>query len=638
MNLRRLTTLALMLPLPALAALVLLRQQAFEAWQDRWAAHGSAVGSAPAGEFSPEAIARGQAIASLTLHPATLRGGAPSKVTVTLRHPARAGGAVVRIQTADPKRARAPESVRVPAGARSAAFTVETSAVEKLAAVGLSVAHEGRTESDSLTLLPPPRREWYAAPNGGAAGKGAKDSPWDLKTALAGGAGGAIKPGDTLWLRGGRYEGAFTSTLAGTEGAPVIVRAVPGERVVVDRAGVTESKQPALKVRGAWVWFWGLEVTNSHPDRRRHSPYDGADEPWRGSGADVYAPNVKFVNCVFHDNGHGVWDKQDMTEVHGCLFYFNGNNKREHAVYTGNSEGTKYVTDNVVFAQGGYGILAHSNSAKSAQRGLHIEGNVCFDNGAITGDDQTTGNIQVGGVGGVPAERVVVRNNFVYVSPGAPSSKSNGVRLGYEDRNNLDVRLLDNYVVGRAALRVWWWRSVECAGNTIYSGGEACELLTPGGAQPADYLWDFNTYFGGGDPSFVNNSKTYSFARWREKSGLDAHSRFSEAPASASDSLRVFVRPNRYEAGRAHVVVFNWAGRERAEVELGGLLAFGQEFEIRDAQNFFAAPVARGRYDGKPVTLPLKLTEIASPVGRTEKNPQHTGPEFGAFIVITDKS
>jgi hypothetical protein len=227
------------------------------------------------------------------------------------------------------------------------------------------------------------------------------------------------------------------------------------------------------------------------------------------------------------------------------------------------------------------------------------------------------------------------------VSPGAAASKGNGIRLGFGDKNNLDLRLLDNYVVGRSALRVWWWRSVECAGNTIFSGGEACELLTPGGAQPADYLWDFNTYFGasgGGGPSFVSDSKTYSFARWREKSGLDAHSRFSEAPARGADALRVFVRPNRYEAGRAHVVVFNWEGRERAEVELGGLVAPGQGFEIRDAQNFFGAPVARGRYDGKPVTLPLKLAAIASPVGRTEKNPPHTGPEFGVFIVIADES
>ena len=117
---------------------------------------------------------------------------------------------------------------------------------------------------------------------------------------------------------------------------------------------------------------------------------------------------------IFHDNGHGIWDKEDMTEVHGCLFFFNGTNKREHALYIGNAVGTKFITDNILFAQGGYGILAHSDSSSSSQKGLHLEGNVSFNNGIITDDDQRTGNLQVGGVSGVSAERIVLKNNYIY--------------------------------------------------------------------------------------------------------------------------------------------------------------------------------------------------------------------------------
>lgn len=630
-NLRKLIVSALVLPLPVVAALVFFRREAADIWADRWTARGEAT----AAELSPEAVAGGQAIASLTLHPAALVGGESCTVTVTLRHPAPQGGAHLAVSAGGPA-ARAPKGVTIPAGATGANFKVVTEPVGGLTAVRLTVSREGQTEADTLTLMPRPRREWYAAPEGSAAGSGAKDSPWELATALAGGPGGdKVKPGDTLWLRGGRYAGAFTSTLEGRQDAPVIVRAAGGERVLIDRAGVGEAKQPALKVRGAWVWFWGLEVTNSHLDRSRQSPYSGRDEPWRGSGADLYAPHVKFINCVFHDNGHGIWDKQDMTEVHGCLFYYNGNNKREHAIYTGNSEGTKYITDNLVFAQGGYGILAHSDSPKSAQRGLHIEGNVCFNNGAITGDDQTTGNLQVGGVEGVPAERIVVKNNFVYAAPGAPASKSNGLRLGFEDRRNLDVRLLDNYLVARRPLRVWWWRRIECAGNTIIASGEACELLSPEGAEPPDYRWDYNTYLGAGGepPSFVSNSKEYSFARWRQKVGLDANSRYAADAPAGGEGPRVFLRPNRYEAGRAHIVVFNRGAHERVAVDLGGLLSAGQQFEIRDAQNFHAAPVVRAVYDGGPVWLPLKLSETAAPVGRVEKAPLHTAPELAVFVL-----
>ncbi|HWS87556.1 MAG TPA: right-handed parallel beta-helix repeat-containing protein [Pyrinomonadaceae bacterium] len=632
MNVRRLILFALVLPLPVVAALLFLMQQASESRADRRAAHGETTSA----EWSPEALTRGQAIASLNLHPATLVGGEACTVTVTLRYPARPGGGVVNVSAEGGPATHSPKSITIPAGSTSASFKVETAAVARLTPLRLTVTHEGKIEEDTLTLMPRPRREWYAAPEGRPEASGAKDSPWDLATALAGGTGGdKVEPGDTLWLRGGRYAGTFTSTLKGDAQAPVVVRAARGERAVIDRAGVGESKQPALKVRGPWVWFWGLEVTNSHPDRSRKSPYTGKDEPWRGSGADVYAPHVKFINCVFHDNGHGVWDKQDMTEVHGSLFYYNGNNKREHALYTGNGEGTKYVTDNVVFAQGGYGILAHSDSAKSAQRGLHIEGNVCFNNGAITGDDQATGNLQVGGVEGVPAERVVVRNNFVYAAPGAAASKSNGMRLGFEDKNNVDLKLLDNYVVARRPLRVWWWRQVECAGNTIIADGEACELLTPEGAETSRYLWDFNTYLlaGRGGASFVGDSKEYGFAGWRQKVRLDVNSRYIATPPAGAEAPRVFVRPNRYEAGRAHIVVFNRGARERVEVDLGGLLAKGQGFEIRDAQNFRGAPVSRGVYNGGPISLPLQPGEVARPAGRVERAPTHTAPEFAVFVL-----
>jgi hypothetical protein len=635
LSLRKLIALLLMLPLPVVAALLFIRHKSDEISADRWTAHGETVEAA----LTPESIAQGQAIASLTLHPATLVGGQPSHVNITLRYPAQRGGEKISINADNPAHVRLPASVTIQPGATNTSFKVETSTVTRPISIGLAFAHEGKTQSNTLMLLPRARREWYAATDGSAQGNGSQRSPWDLPTALAGGAGlNKIEPGDTLWLRGGRYTGTFTSTLTGRTDAPIIVRAAQDERVVLDRAGVGESKQPALKVRGASVWFWNLELTNSHPERSRNSPYTKTDEPWRGSGADVYAPHVKFINCVFHDNGHGIWDKQDMTEVHGCLFYYNGNNKREHALYVGNGEGTKFITDNVVFAQAGYGILAHSDSPKSTQRGLHIEGNACFANGAITGDDQTTGNIQVGGVSGVPAARIVVKNNFIYSPPDTPASKSNGLKLGYEDKHNVDLKLLDNYVVARRPLRVWWWQRVECAGNTIITDADACEVLTPEGFEPSSYFWDFNSYTttSAQGASFISNAKTYSFPRWRERTGLDAHSQYLVPHAGATVAIppRVFVRPNRYETGRAHVVVFNRGAVERVAVDLGGVLAQGQEFEIRDAQNFYGQAVARGVYDGSNVSLPLRLQDVAPPVGRVERAPAHTSPAFAVFVVL----
>jgi hypothetical protein len=490
------------------------------------------------------------------------------------------------------------------------------------------------TPTPAPTPTPSAGNNFYVAPNGSSQGIGSINDPWNLTVALAHPS--VVKPGDTIWLRGGTYTGAYTSYLTGTPSAPITVRQYPGERAVIDRASVSSARQPALKVKGPWVLFWGFEVMNSYPDRSRIDPYSGSDAPWRGSGADVYASNVKFINMVFHDNGHGIWDKKDMTEVYGCLFYYNGNNKHEHALYIGNTNGTKYIVDNIVFAQAGFGILSHSDSTSSSQKGLYIEGNASFNNGIITLDDQTTGNIQVGGVAGVSAERIIVKNNYVYNPLGNATSKNAGIRLGYEDTGNKDVQLLDNYIVSKVPLRIWWWQNIESHGNTIYSQSNSTELRIPVGVSTSAYRWDFNTYLSGrtGGPTFIQDASSYSFSGWRQTTGLDSNSQVEQNISLRPSGVKIFIRPNKYEAGRGHIIVYNWDSSAWVTANLSGLdLKVGDRYEILDAQNYFGAPVVSETYYGQPITLPMTLTTVAQPVGNVERLPTHTAPQFAIFLV-----
>jgi hypothetical protein len=72
---------------------------------------------------------------------------------------------------------------------------------------------------------------WYAAPNGNTDGDGSITHPWPLFSALTS---ESIQPGDTLYLRGGRYEGpGFLSTLTGELGNYITVASHPGEWAVV---------------------------------------------------------------------------------------------------------------------------------------------------------------------------------------------------------------------------------------------------------------------------------------------------------------------------------------------------------------------------------------------------------------------
>ncbi len=84
-----------------------------------------------------------------------------------------------------------------------------------------------------VRVVPAAAADFYVSPTASASGTGSIGNPWKLQTALNHPS--AVKPGDTIWLRGGTYTGApFTSNLNGTSASPIIVRQYPGERATID--------------------------------------------------------------------------------------------------------------------------------------------------------------------------------------------------------------------------------------------------------------------------------------------------------------------------------------------------------------------------------------------------------------------
>jgi hypothetical protein len=242
----------------------------------------------------------------------------------------------------------------------------------------------------------------------------------------------------------------------------------------------------------------------------------------------------------------------------------------------------------------------------------------------------------VGGVVGVPAERIVVRDNYLYNPPANVANKNQGMLLGYADTSNKDVKLIDNYVVSRVPLRLWWWESVECTGNTIYTQGTSVDLRLPAGAAPAAYRWNGNIYISGrtGGPVFgLGAGSPLDFLEWKRRTGLDADSRAVEDASRRPAGVSVFVRPNKYEPGRAHVIVYNWAGEESVPVDVSSVLQPGAAYELRDAQDYYGEPLLRGTYDGKPLRVPKRSTRLAAPAGDVERAPSHTSPEFQVFVL-----
>lgn len=381
----------------------------------------------------------------------------------------------------------------------------------------------------------------------------------------------AVQPGDTIWLRGGTYTGPFTSHLTGTADAPIVVRSAPGEWAVIDGATVPQSVN-TFEILGEWTHYRDLEITSSQTTTDR------------ARGLLVVGANNTLINLVIHDLGNNFF--KTATTIYGSILYNNGY-PTGHQLYVQNEEtATPFrIHDCMIFNGFNFGIHAYGEAGRV--QNIEMVGNVVFNNGAAQQSPFRKDNILVGAF--TPLEMIVLRENLSWAA--APGERS--VALGrYNDTNNQGLILIDNYLVGETKV-LNEWQNVTLTGNTFYG------LNTDGSnVNPAAYP----------DNSYLT------------------------APPSGT---RVFIRPNAYEPGRAHIIVYNWDDADTVTVDLKGVLEVGASYEIRNAQNYFAAPIESGTYDGTPVTLTLAGLSPAQPLGAGQIEPsEYTGTAFNVFVLL----
>jgi hypothetical protein len=483
------------------------------------------------------------------------------------------------------------------------------------------------TEPPPPTTEPPPptvRQGYYAAPGGTSGGDGSWDQPWDLTTALAGGK-GRVQPGDTIWLRGGTYWGAFRSTLTGTAGAPIVVRQYPGERAIIDSKGVPGTTD-AFVAAGAYSIFWGFELTKSDPTR----VFNSTSSSTVSNMAIANAPHTKFINLVIHDGGNAfyTWPAKPDVEIYGSIIYNNGwqgsDRGHGHGMYLKNDLGPVVARDNVIFNQFGYGIHVYSNAGDGLLNGIRLEGNVSFNNGTLA-TNSTSLNLLVGG--GEPADDIVVQSNMTYFSPGTGATN---VRIGYPSTlENGTVLFADNFAIGgNPVYDVGYWQSATVR-NSTFAGDRT--ILSINDPTTSGHTWSGNLYCR--DPlasAWKHAGTTYSFSGWKSATGLGAT---DAATANAPTSAKVFVRPNAYEAGRANIIVYNWAGAAAVAVDVSGILQVGDAYEVRNVQDLFGSPVVSGTYGGGSISIPQSATPAPIPYGMTSSPAPVTGPAFNVYLL-----
>jgi hypothetical protein len=155
-------------------------------------------------------------------------------------------------------------------------------------------------------------------------------------------------------------------------------------------------------------------------------------------------------------------------------------------------------------------------------------------------------------------------------------------------------------------------------------------------AGAANLAWNNNQYFGPINKfwySYRDGRYDYqTYAQWKAKTGFDANSTYSP---SLPSGVKIFVRPNKYETGRANIIIFNWDMQPRVNVDVSSILKPGDTYRIVDAQNFFGNPAVVGTYDGETISLPMNLTAVAPILGNVNHmDNKHSSIRFGVFVLF----
>lgn len=391
---------------------------------------------------------------------------------------------------------------------------------------------------------PVPGSGFFVSPKGSPSGNGSKDRPWDLQTALSHPA--AVKPGDTIWVRGGTYTSHYTGRLNGSSNAPIIVRAVPGERATIRSSN---SHHPGLTIEGSNAWYWGLEVRGSDTKPPSWGGGPGVLVDGGGSG-------IKLIHMVTHGNWNsGIhWSPHVKGEAYGVVSWDNGRNaeyvpghegRGGYGIYAQSNVGMK-ITDGIFGPQHGH-YPVHVYGQSAALRDIHVVGNIVSDNGGGRW-------FLIGGFSS--AERPVVRRNYMH---------GVGVNIGYASKTSghgtIDAVVEDNvFALGDRYLDVH-----KAKGNFRFQSNRLV-----GGVSPY--------YIGEVNPGTKPNNMYMT---------------------GKPGSQWVYVRPSVHEEGRAHVAVYNWTRSGSASVDLSGVLEYGESFVVRDAFEPFGPALVQGTYNGR---------------------------------------
>ena len=348
----------------------------------------------------------------------------------------------------------------------------------------------------------------------------------------------------------------------------------------------------------------------------------------RPQGLALLALGQKAINLAIHDTGQPGIGYGTLSgngaEIYGCILWGNGiydiNDPgsptnpwtRGSGIYGQNNTGSRYVTDVISFKNFTTGMKAYTLDGYA--NGFKFVGNIAFWNG-VDGIEFDSAHH--------PAQGITLISNCVYYSGTS--------HMGIYGTNQNDIAILNNYFVSDdvPAISVRNWANIVMSNNVFTTvaltnpySGPSCIAEAYVTNNVVQALVDNNSYYGGGVYidwgllAFLVNGSRWGWSDWKSKTLWDAHSAY--IPTNCPTQNVTILRTNKYERGRAHLVVFNWESNSTINVDISNVgLAQGQSFEVRDVQNYLGTPVIMTNFDAAhpTISIPLTLTNVTPLIG-----------------------
>lgn len=545
---------------------------------------------------------------------------------------------------------------------------------------------------------------YYASPSGSPSGNGSIGNPWDLQTGLnqsltsgdtlylrggtylgkfaSGLTGGTVcsYPGEWAVI-----DGNYTTTLNGAidssqttfalTSASQVLAASPGvTEIWIDNEvihvygksgntitqsirGYTESVGGAashangatvrlmaaqLLVSGTNTIYRDFEITTSLPNR------SGIYQDQRGHGVFLTGTGNSFINLVIHDTVVGIFTGSDSgnTLIYGTLVYNCG---MESDLNYGSSEprGLNMYLEN----GSGYSRVYEVLNLNSFTNGANYYGvSASYVGGDTYGSVFANAGAPIQsawpllsypalwvGTGSVEIPYASIDQSYFWL----PDANDSGLlKMGY-GAGMADGDVTNSIFVG-ALTGVEFSPTIGTfTGNIIdvNRGSTSRHLLSPGTSNTINN----NTYYHAASPATSGwfyygapGHTTVDFTQWKIDSGYDTA---STASSSAIPDT-VVVRPNAYETGRAHIIIFAASSPSSINVNLATTgLVHGQSYTLKNAFDYNGTVVKTGVHDSSNPTISIDMMgavlNVATPTGMVY-TASTSAPNFAALVLVPD--